>query len=102
MGCRVSFTETAAAELEDILAFLANDYRDPEYAAQLLDGFEQKAAAIAEHPGMCQVVDEPLAASYGYRKFMVKNYCFLYAIASDGNVEIKHVFHEARDYAGLL
>ena len=101
MACECRFTKTALAELDEILAFLTSDYPDPAYASNLLDGYEHKAAEISENPEMYRVVDEPLAASFGYRKFTVKNYCFLYAIANDA-IEIKHIIHEKRDYAGLL
>jgi toxin ParE1/3/4 len=87
---KVRYTETALAEVDQILSYIAERNRAAANAVRAR--IEATVAALGETPEMAQKSDEP-----GVRRMLVGSYPYLifYTIHAD-EVVILHVRHGAR------
>jgi plasmid stabilization system protein ParE len=87
---KVRYTDTAAVELDRILAYIAN--RNRAAGVALAFRIERTISSLVEFPEMAQMTDEP-----GIRRMPVGRYPFLifYTVEADELV-ILHIRHTAR------
>jgi toxin ParE1/3/4 len=90
----VEWTETARADLVDIVDYISDD--NPEAAQELMEEIETKTAKLPSHP---KIYRQGRLA--GTREMVVhKNYIVVYAEA-DRTVSILRVLHVARSWPAL-
>lgn len=92
---KVRDTDTAAREVDDVLAYIAQ--RNRAAAVQLANRIDQVVGALAGFPEMAQATDEPNVRRMPAGRYP---YSILYTIESD-EVAILHVRHAARRYPRL-
>lgn len=87
---KIRYTDTAAVELEDILAYIAE--RNPSAGAALALRVERTIATLLEFPEMAQVTDEP-----DVRRMPVGRYPFMiFYIVEEDELVILHIRHTSR------
>jgi toxin ParE1/3/4 len=97
---RVLWTETAARDLEELVAFIATD--SPGNAQRVLARLQERAAALEPHPARGRVVSE--LAPFGFRawrELIVKPYRLIYRMEGD-RVYVLAVLDGRRDLEDLL
>lgn len=94
---RAVLTEAALADLAGIARHIGRD--SIPAARRFTDALRQRALAIARNPRLYPLA-EGLEA-LGIRRRLYRDYLILYREA-EGRVEILHVVHGSRDWAGLL
>lgn len=97
---RVLWTETAARDLEDIIAFIAAD--SPGNARRVLASLKERAAALESHPTLGRVVPE--LALFGFqtwRELIVNPYRLFYRVEVE-RVFVLAVLDGRRDLEDLL
>lgn len=97
---RVLWTETAARDLEDAVAFIAAD--SPGNARRVLARIKKRAAALETHPARGRVVPE--LAAFGFktwRELIINPYRLLYRIEAE-RVFVLAVVDSRRDLEDLL
>jgi plasmid stabilization system protein ParE len=87
---KVRYTDTASADLEDILSYLIE--RNPRAAATVGKAVETAVARIATFPESAQATDEPTVRMAPAGRFP---YLIFYAI-TEAEVQIIRVLHGAR------
>ena len=87
---RVRYTETATADLGDLLSYLIE--RNPRAAATVGKAIEATVARIATFPESAQATDEPTVRMAPAGRFP---YLVFYTVA-DNEVQIVRVLHGAR------
>jgi plasmid stabilization system protein ParE len=87
---KVRYTATAAADLDDILSYLAG--RNPKAAADVLASIEATVSRIAKFPNSAQATDEPGVRMPPAGRFP---YLVFYTLTED-EVWIIRVLHGAR------
>ena len=87
---KVRFAETALAEIDAILSYIAS--RNPTAAIAMRERIESAATQIGDFPYSAPVTDEP-----GVHQMVVRGFPYLvfYNIEGDG-VFVVHVWHGAR------
>jgi toxin ParE1/3/4 len=90
------FSPRAAADLDEILAFIARD--KPLAAEKFVIRLKDKCHLLAEFPEMGRRRDD---LSPGLRVFVVGNYANYYQ-SSDGRIRVERVLHAARDVDALF
>mgnify|MGYP001554811485 FL=1 len=94
---RVTFTQAAEADLEEIGNFIAAD--DPLRAESFVGELVERCLGLAHHP-----LRHPLfvaRAGREIRRFPHGNYVIFYSVLTDA-VEIDHIVHAARDHIRML
>jgi toxin ParE1/3/4 len=87
---RIRYTDTAEADLEDILAYLIA--RNPRVATAVGDAVEATVTRIAAFPESAQATDEPTVRMTPAGRFP---YLIFYSVAGD-EIQIIRVLHGAR------
>jgi toxin ParE1/3/4 len=93
---RFLFSSEALHDLEEIGEYISRD--NPEAAARVILDIGDKAAILAEHPGIGRNREE---VRPNLRSFPCGNYILFYYPTMDG-VEIARVLHGARDIQDLF
>ena len=97
---RVVWAEAAARDLEEIVAFVAED--SPTSAERLLGALRARAASLATVPHRGRVVPE--LSHFGmrsWRELVLRPYRILYRVSGD-SVTVLAVFDGRRDLEDLL
>ena len=94
---KVSFTEPAEADLEEIGDWIAS--HNPQRAYTFVRELRRVSLDIGRRPTAYAFVEH--RRSNGIRRKIHGNYLIFYRIWHDG-VEILHILHGARDYARIL
>jgi addiction module RelE/StbE family toxin len=93
----VTFADEAAAELEAIGDYIAQD--NPGRAASFVEEIVERCERLGQRPYAFALV--PRYAHLGIRKWTFGNYLIFYRVT--GNVvEVLHVVNAARDYDTIL
>lgn len=101
MGYKVLWTDSAKADVENIVNHIANVLDSPKAASEHLDAFLKAAQLISGFPEAHAISAHPSLACRELCTYCVKNYIMPYS--SDGAVAIAHrVFHGRQDYARLI
>ena len=106
MAYKVRITDSAKAELEEIVAYFVNTLCNPKAAVSLLEDFNEQKSYLYDAPytfSLCPILS---LQNKGYHRFIFKqNYIALYLIEEDENkkvVTIMHIFNAKRDYEKLV
>lgn len=99
-GFRVTWAETARADLQAIIDYIA-DAR-PQTALSVLGKLEHAAASLASMPERGRIVPELATVGvYGYRELIVSPWRIIYRV-SKSTVYVLAVVDSRRDLADLL
>jgi toxin ParE1/3/4 len=94
MGFKVIWSEAAAAELEDICFYIAQD--DPEAAARVARGVVAHIDLLVSFPFIGPVYQRGLNTTF--RLIVFRSYRILYLVDERREaVKIVHIWHGARD-----
>jgi toxin ParE1/3/4 len=94
MGFKVIWSDSAAAELEDICSYIAQD--DPEAALRVARGIVAHTDLLASFPFIGRVY--PRGSKGTLRLIVFGSYRILYdVIESREGVKIVHIWHGARE-----
>ncbi len=106
MAYKVKITESAKAELDEIVAYFVNNLCNPKAAISLLEDFNEQKSCLYEDPytfSLCPILS---LQNKGYRRFIFKqNYIALYLIENEEDkkiITIMHIFNAKRDYEKLV
>ena len=106
MAYKVNITDSAKAELAEIVSSFVEDLCNPKAAASLLEEFYEQKSYLYDDPytfSLCPILS---LQNKGYRRFIFKkNYIALYLIEDEGDkkiVTIMHIFNAKRDYEKLV
>lgn len=106
MAYKVEITDSAKAELDEIVRYLVEELPNPISAKKLLDDFYEQKSYLYENPYIFPVCPIQNLQQKGYRRFLfMKNYVALYIIDDNEakkNVTIMHIFCAKRDYEKLV
>lgn len=93
---RVTFAPAAASDLDEIVEHVATD--NPKAAARLVASFKERAARLAQMPGIGRSRPELQA---NLRSFPVGNYVLFYR-PNQGGIEVARVLHGMRDLGRIF
>ena len=106
MAYKVNITDSAKAELDEIVAYFVETLCNPKAAVSLLEDFQEQKSYLYDNPytfSLCPILS---LQNKGYRRFIFKqNYIALYLIEDDKDkkiVTIMHIFNARRDYEKLV
>lgn len=106
MGFKVEITDSAKAELDDIVKYFVEELSNTISAGKLLDDFYEQKSYLNDNPYMFPLCPIIRLQQKGYRRFLfMKNYVALYLIEDTDNkktVTIMHIFYAKRDYEKLV
>jgi toxin ParE1/3/4 len=94
---KVRFTASAEADLQAIGDWIVED--DPGRAASFVIELRERCLSLADKPNRFPVARR--TGGHVFRKLVHRDYLIFYRVLDD-RVEIVHVLHGARDWAGLL
>ena len=101
MAYKVRITNSAKAELDEIVAYFVNTLCNPKAAVSLLEDFNEQKSYLYDDPytfSLCPILS---LQNKGYHRFIFKqNYIALYLIEDEENkkvVAIMHIFNAKRD-----
>lgn len=89
----------AEEDLAEGITFVAAN--NPAAAMALADKMEKSLSALARHPHMGRVPDDPELMQLGYRYLVMDDYLIFYVVGVE-EVVVHRILHGARDYRGLL
>ena len=96
----VRLLSVAEEDLAEAITFIA--VGNPAAATALADKMGKSLGALARHPHMGRVPDDPELMQLGYRYLIVDDYLIFYVVREEGEVVVHRILHGARDYRGLL
>lgn len=104
MGYKVSMTQEAENDLDEIVGYIAKTLLNPQAAASLLGDFHDNLDVLKTSPYGFAASSDSRLASEGYRKFIFKNnYISLYKIdESERIVSIRRIFYAKSNYISLI
>ena len=105
MACKVNITDSAKAELDEIVAYFIGTLCNPKAAVSLLEDFQEQKSYLYDDPYTFSLCPILTLQKKGYRRFIFKqNYIALYLIEDEKDkkiVTIMHIFNARRDYEKL-
>lgn len=103
MAYKLSITNNAAAELDDILSYLSKYLDNSAAASDFLDKVEESFHRLSDNPKIYQLCDHRDFKEKGYRKVVIKNYIMIYRVdETTSTVYILHFFYGRRNYYEYL
>ena len=106
MTYKVKITDSAKAELDEIVAYFVNTLCNPKAAVNFLEDFNEQKSYLYDDPytfSSCPILS---LQNKGYHRFIFKqNYIALYLIEDEEIkkiVTIMHIFNAKRDYEKLV
>ena len=103
MACRTEWTQTAHADVADIVGYMAEALRNPGAATSFLDQLEDRVAGIEANPLSCEFSRDPILRQRGYRRATLGSHLLLYTFDEQREAILTaRVFYGGRDYARLV
>ena len=106
MAYKVEIADSAKAELDEIVRYIAETLANPTAARKLLDDFFNQKNFLYENPYTYPLCPIQSLQRKGYRRFIfMKNYVTLYIVDDSPDkkvVTIMHIFYAKRDYEKLV
>ena len=104
MAYRVSVTQAAEHDLDEIVSYFVKKLCNVHAAESLLEEFLKEKDNISENPYMYPFSNNLRLQSENYHRFLFKNnYIALYLIDdSKKEVVIMRIFYAKRDYSNLI
>ena len=101
MKCKVIFLQAALDDLEQIVAYIAQD--NVNAALRLHDRIVETANKLSDFPMIGRLVPDEKIGKHGFRMIGHGNYIMFYKVYdNDNKVVVLRVLHGARDYPSLL
>lgn len=102
MACKVTWTERAQDDVDNIICYIAIHLASPQAARNLLSAFTDAADRIARHPELHAISQQPSCAARNLRACFIKHYVLLYTYNGEDTVVVYRVFSTLQDYAALI
>ncbi len=106
MAYKVEIADSAKAELDEIVKYIAESLSNPTAAGKLLDDFYEQKSFLYSSPYTYPLCPIQSLQRKGYRRFIfMKNYVALYIVDDSSDkkvVTIMHIFYAKRDYEKLV
>lgn len=100
---RVMIDDPAAADLDGIFDYIANDLKEPIIAERICNSIEKAARSLAQNPMRHAVVPDEPYASLGVRPLPVENYTVYYIVDEQTKaVHILRVLYNRREWQNLI
>jgi plasmid stabilization system protein ParE len=100
---RLTISELAHKDLDNIVSYIAVQLVNPHAAANFLDELEKCYSYLKTNPLMYERCSDVRLQKEGYRKAVIKNYVLDYKVDRTINeVIIYRFFYGAQDYGKLL
>ena len=100
---KISITELADADLDEIISYIAVELAAPKAASDFTDAVEACYANIQRNPMCYEASRDPRLRDEGYRRAVIKNYIMLYKVFPErGDVIVFRFFYGRRDYVNLI
>ena len=102
---KIEISESAEADIKEILSYIKDSLHNPMAASNLADLFVQEISSLAKHPYSGTPVQDRFLANYGFRFLLVKNFKVFYITVNQKGykqVRIIRVLYARRDYEKIL
>jgi len=101
MPNRITITEKAYGDLDDIFLYIAEELYSPIAAGNLIDKIFNSIKQLNDFPLIGSVPDNDILKIRGYRLLPVENFLILY-IPDNNFVEIIRIVYGRRDWENIL
>lgn len=103
MAYRVTETESAEKDIDEILGYIAVKLGNLSAAAAFADEIEQRYEKLSDNPYMYEHARDSRLKAQGYRRIPIKNYVMLYLVDDDKReVIVARVFYGKQEYTKLI
>lgn len=103
MKCNVKFTDTANADLKDIVLYIAECSKDKKIAIRFVNTIREKCKILETAPESGSLPKDRILISNGYRFLVHGNYLIFYYYSKEDNTAyITAVFNAKRDYMRVM
>jgi plasmid stabilization system protein ParE len=103
MGYKLTISESANQDLDEILEYISIKLADPKAASDFVDELDKRYDTLEEHPYMYETSRNKRLREKGYHMFPVKNYIVLYLIDEIHlKVIISRIFYGGQNYERYL
>ncbi len=103
MACRLTITEAANQDMDNIFAYIINQLCNLKAAMDLAEAIETKYHEVCLNPYMFEEARDKVLKNKGYRRIPVNNYVILYKINSEKKeVIIARIFYCRQSYKECL
>ncbi|MBE6812992.1 MAG: type II toxin-antitoxin system RelE/ParE family toxin [Ruminococcaceae bacterium] len=103
MKYKVVLTSTAARDLDEIFAYIAEVLCEKEIAVNMINLLQKNILSLDEMPGRCKLYENEPWKSCGMHMMRVKNYLVFYTIDEESKtVNIIRVLYGSRDLDAAL
>ena len=100
---KVSISEPAEDDLDDIIEYILTKLSAPAAALNLADAFEKAFDDLEEMPEKHPLVRDDRLAAMGYRRCRVKNYSVFFTVNNATlEVDVERILYSRRDWANIL
>jgi plasmid stabilization system protein ParE len=100
---KLTITELADADLDEIINYIANKLNAPQAATTFANEVDACYNRIQLNPFICEAARDPRLKGEGYRKAVIKNYVMLYKVFLESEeVVVYRFFYGRRDYINLI
>ena len=102
---RVEVSESAKADMKEILSYIKDSLHNPKAASNLADLLVQEISSLSQYPHSGTPVQDRFLANYGFRFLLVKNFKVFYiTIEQKDNKQVRiiRVLYARRSYENLL
>lgn len=99
MKYEVRILSGASADLDDALAYIAQD--NPDAAHKLLDKLMAAMRGLSEYPERGSTIRDRVLRKHGFRFLIVESYMIFYRVAGL-EVHVHRVLHGHRRYLSIL
>jgi toxin ParE1/3/4 len=103
MEFRLTITEAANQDMDEIFSYIINDLCNPKAAIDIVDAIEAKYEEVCLHPYMFEASRDKILGNKGYRRIPVQNYVILYKIdEKEKMIIIARIFYCGQNYRDFL
>ena len=103
MVFKVEVTPLASKDLDEIVAYIAEELENPTAAVSFLDDVDACYTGLAGMPFMYEKCRDPQLKALQYRRAVIKHYVMVYRVDEVGNtVYILRFFYGAQEYEKLI
>jgi len=96
---KIQYLKTAERDLVGIFTYIRND--NPTVAASLLEEIDRSISHLSLNPDLGVLPKDDRLRKLGYRILIIRKYLVFYVVKNNA-IQIRRVFHGARQFAFLL
>lgn len=99
----VLITLPAVEDLQSIVAYIADELREPSTARKLVNRIKEAVISLSEMPERYPLVADERLAMQKIRKMMVDNYVVFYVVSDEATtVTVVRILYGRRDWLSIL